>query len=188
MPRRCPAFAPGITPIATGRPGLIATRQNTSRPTFSTASRTWSASPVETPPEVSTRSWPGAAAAIACASAAGSSLRMPRSVTVGAEPLQHAGEQIAVGVVERGGGPRSAGLDDLVAGREQRDPHAPAHGEPRQPDRGGERHVLRREPPAGRKQQRALAHVLAGKPPVGAGLQPRGHDRQSRPRPARPPA
>jgi hypothetical protein len=32
--------SPGITPIATGRPGLMATRQNTSRPIFSTASRT----------------------------------------------------------------------------------------------------------------------------------------------------
>ena len=34
------AFAPRITPIATGRPGLIATRQNTSRPIASTAPRT----------------------------------------------------------------------------------------------------------------------------------------------------
>ena len=32
--------APATTPIATGRPGLIATRQNTSRPMLSTASRT----------------------------------------------------------------------------------------------------------------------------------------------------
>ena len=32
--------APGITPIATGRPGLMATRQNTSRPIASTAART----------------------------------------------------------------------------------------------------------------------------------------------------
>ncbi len=45
-----------MTPIATGRPGLIATRQNTMRPMLSIAARTWSASPVETPPEVSTRS------------------------------------------------------------------------------------------------------------------------------------
>jgi len=36
------AFRPeaGITPIATGRPGLMATRQNTNRPTVSTACRT----------------------------------------------------------------------------------------------------------------------------------------------------
>ena len=56
---------PGITPMATGRPGLTATRQNTSRPIASTALRTWSASPVDTPPEVSTRSCACAAAAIA---------------------------------------------------------------------------------------------------------------------------
>ena len=35
-----PALPPGTTPIATGRPGLIATRQNTSLPIFSMALRT----------------------------------------------------------------------------------------------------------------------------------------------------
>ena len=35
-----PPFPPGMTPIATGRPGFIATRQNTMRPMLSTASRT----------------------------------------------------------------------------------------------------------------------------------------------------
>ena len=58
---RCGRCRPRITPIATGRPGLMATRQNTRLPMRSTALRTWSASPVETPPEVITRSWPDAA-------------------------------------------------------------------------------------------------------------------------------
>ena len=35
-----PARAPAITPIATGRPGLMPTRQNTSLPMLSTAART----------------------------------------------------------------------------------------------------------------------------------------------------
>ena len=35
-----PLLAPRITPIATGRPGFIATRQNTSRPMLSIALRT----------------------------------------------------------------------------------------------------------------------------------------------------
>jgi hypothetical protein len=34
------ADPPGITPIATGRPGLMPTRQNTSLPIFSKTSRT----------------------------------------------------------------------------------------------------------------------------------------------------
>src|SRR5215469_7538467 len=45
-----------IWPIATGRPGLIASRQKCSRPSASTAALTWSSSPLETPPDVTTRS------------------------------------------------------------------------------------------------------------------------------------
>src|SRR2546421_497659 len=80
--------APLITAIATGRPGLMATRQNTSLPTASTAARTWSASPVETPPEVSTRSWSCAAAASADSSRRGPSAGMP-AIGAGREPGRH---------------------------------------------------------------------------------------------------
>ena len=55
-PLLAPTLLVRITPIATGRPGFIATRQNTMRPTLSIALFTWSASPAETPPEVSTKS------------------------------------------------------------------------------------------------------------------------------------
>ena len=47
---------PATTPMATGRPGLMAMRQNVSAPAPSTAALTWSSSPVETPPEVTIRS------------------------------------------------------------------------------------------------------------------------------------
>ncbi len=72
---------PPITPMATGRPGLIATRQNTSVPLFSTAAFTQSASPVDTPPEVRIRSCVDAASLSLAAIRSLSSARMPRSVT-----------------------------------------------------------------------------------------------------------
>ena len=66
-------------PIAAGRPGLMASRQKTSRPPASIAAFTWSASPVESPPEVSSRSCVAAASRSAAAVASWSSGRMPRS-------------------------------------------------------------------------------------------------------------
>src|SRR5262249_49629490 len=147
----------GMTPIATGRPGLMATRQNTSRPTASTACRTWSASPVETPPEGTTRACSPAAAAIARASRSGSSGRLPRSVDALDEPR----EQIAIGVEQLGTRSRRSRLDDLVAGREQGDAHAAEYVERGQADGGRESDVLGGEPPARRQHDRSGAHVLA---------------------------
>ena len=101
---------------------------------------------------------------------------MPRSVTLGAEPIEHAGEQSAVGVVQRAAGRGSPGSTisspvENSATRTRRRTSSVG-----QTDRGGERHVLRGEPPAGRQHDRALAHILAGKPAVGASFQPRRHD------------
>ena len=45
-----------------------------------------------------------------------------------------------------------------------------------EPERGGERDVLRLEHGAGRQHHRACRHVLAGEPPVGAALEARRHD------------
>ncbi len=94
----------------------------------------------------------------------------------GPETLEQPRQQVAIGVEQGGAGPRRARLDDLVAGREHGDADAAEHVEAGQADRGGQRHVLRREPPAGRQHDRAGAHVLAGKPAIGAGLEPRRHD------------
>ena len=62
------------------------------------------------------------------ASVSRSSRRMPRSVTSAPSRASSPAQQIAVRVVEsRRRRQRRARLDDLVAGREQRDPHASPH-------------------------------------------------------------
>src|SRR4051812_32725135 len=78
---------PRIWPSATGRPGLIANRQKSMRPSFSIADLTWSSSPVETPPEVTIRSCSAAAAASVSPKAVARSGWMPRSVT--SQPRRH---------------------------------------------------------------------------------------------------
>ncbi len=97
-------------------------------------------------------------------------------------------QQITIGVEQRRRGPRRAGLDDLVAGREHGDAHAAEHVQRGQPDRGGQRNILRNKPPARRQHDRTRAHVLACEPAVGAGLEPRRHDHRLGRRRARPPA
>ena len=93
-----------------------------------------------------------------------------------AEPLQHADEEIAVGVVGRSVGPRRAGLDDLVAGREQCNAHAAADLQFRKTDTGGERDVLRRKAAACGKNDRAFLDVLAGEAAVRSELEPGRQD------------
>ena len=50
LPGRPRKVARPTSPKASGRPGLTARRQKWMRPRASTAARTWSSSPIETPP------------------------------------------------------------------------------------------------------------------------------------------
>ena len=147
--------------MATGRPGLMASRQNTSRPIASTAALTWSSSPVETPPEVSSRSWPAVAASSARAVASGVIGEDPQIGRGGAGAGNQAGEQKAVGVENLPGSKRMAGRHDLVAGGEDRHAQAPADRKPCQAQRRRERDVLRPEAPSPRQRDRAGPDVLA---------------------------
>ena len=68
-----------MRPIAIGRPGRIAMRQNSTSPSAAMTALVWSASPTLTPPEVMTASALAAAARNVASSAAGSSRTTPRS-------------------------------------------------------------------------------------------------------------
>ena len=87
---------------------------------------------------------------------------------LGAEARDEACEQIAIGIVKRGARQLRARLDDLVAGREQRDPYAPADFERGETERRRKRNVLHGETTAGGQCDRAGAHILTGQPTVGA--------------------
>ena len=95
----------------------------------------------------------------------------------GAEAREQPGEQIAVGIVKRGARQRRSRLDDLVAGREQRRPARAGARKLGETERRRERHMLHRKPPAGGQRHRAVAHIFAGEPPIGAALKSgRHHD------------
>ena len=123
-----PALAPRITPIATGRPGLdgdapehqAADLLDRAAHVVGLAGRDAARGQHQIVVARRRRRSPSPARP-------GSSLQDAEVGHRGAEPLEQAVEQRAVGVVERRGGPRPARLDDLVAGREQRDAHAPPH-------------------------------------------------------------
>ena len=93
-----------------------------------------------------------------------------------AKALDQTSEEIAVGIEQRGLRSRRARLDDLVAGREHRDPYRPSYGERGEPDRGRERDMLLGEAPARRQHHGAGAQILARKPSVGANLKARRDD------------
>ncbi len=63
-----------------------------------------------------------------------------------------------------------AGGADLVPGRKHRHPEPPAHGQAAEPDRRGQRQVLRGEPVAFGQDLGARRHVLARRAGVGARL------------------
>ena len=69
-----------MRPIASGRPGRMATRQNSTSPSSAMTCLVWSASPTLTPPEVITASADAAAMRKASASARGSSRTTPMSI------------------------------------------------------------------------------------------------------------
>jgi hypothetical protein len=92
------------------------------------------------------------------------------------EPRQQPAQQFAVRIVKPGHGKRRARLDDLVAGREDRDAYAPPDRQLAQPQRRRHAQVLRLKPAARGQRDRTAPHVLAGKPPVRAALQSRRHD------------
>ncbi len=94
----------------------------------------------------------------------------------GAEAREHRREQAAVRIIERGGRTHRARLDDLVAGREQRDAHAPPHVQRREAERSREREMLGLQPPASGQRDRTAAQILASKARVGAALEARRHD------------
>ncbi len=81
MPGSPTTGVPPTTPIAAGRPGFTARRQKTREPAPSMAARTWSSSPVDTPPEVTSRSCEAAASRSPREVSPASSGRMPRSET-----------------------------------------------------------------------------------------------------------
>ena len=100
---------------------------------------------------------------------------MPRSVTVGAEPLQQSVQQIAVGVVDGGAAARGSRLDHFVAGGEDCHFKPPPHLDVRDAERGGERDVLRFQHGAGRQHDMTGGHVFAGQPAIRPKFQPLGH-------------
>ena len=177
-------------PKASGRPGLTAICQKCSRPWRATARTTWSSSPREAPPEVITQSWLAAASRSACATASARSGRMPRSVT--RQPS--AAEQARAGSCgwrrrSRLRPAAAARLGQLVAGREQRDPHRA--GRPA----GCARPSVAATPTScGRSRWPRLQHrltaadVLAGPAPVGAAADARRDHHRVASQSRRPPA
>jgi len=94
----------------------------------------------------------------------------------GAEALDQPRQQIAVGVEQGCRRARPARLDDLVAGREHRDPHPPPHRQRRDADCSRQCHMRLGEPPASRQHDDTGAQVLPGQPPVGPKLKASRHD------------
>ena len=131
---------------------------------------------METPPEVRTRSWSSDGRRDRARQFLRIVAQNAEIGDLGAEALDQAGQQIAVGIVKRRARQCRSRLDDLVAGREQGDAHAPADFNRGETERGRERHVLRRKPPAGRQRHRAGRDVFAGEAAVGAAFEPRRHD------------
>ena len=91
----------------------------------------------------------------------------------GAGPAAKGGQQDAVAVEALRRAGRVARIDQLVSGREQRDPKLLADLEGGQAERRRQRHVLRTQPRPTGQRQRPARHVLPGRSRVRAGLQAR---------------
>ena len=164
---------PAMMPMATGRPGLIAIRHNTSRPTLSTPALTWSSSPVETPPVVRIRSWLPATFLQRVCQRRGLVAQNAEIGDLAAQPAQHRHQHEAVGIEQLRRGAGLARRNQFVAGREHRDADAPDHVELGQAEGGGQRDILRPQPLAGFQRGMPKRNILAGRAHIGAGFQPR---------------
>ena len=141
---------------------------------LSTLALTWSSSPVETPPVVRIRSWVPATSCSARASAARSSLRMPRSLTSQPSRRQHRHQHEAVGIEQLRRGARFARRDQFVAGGEHRDANAPDDVELRQAERRDQRDILRPQPLAGLERGMACGMSSPAGRTLAPGFRPAG--------------
>ncbi len=98
----------------------MAMRQKVSEPQSSSAPFTWSASPVDTPPDVTMRSWSRAAALSAVASDARSSRNIPRSATSHPSLCSMAISMKRLGIVDLRRLLLFAGRYEFIACREHR--------------------------------------------------------------------
>jgi hypothetical protein len=90
-----------------------------------------------------------------------------------AQPRQQRHQHETVGIEQLPGGTATARRHQFVAGGKHRDADAPFHIQMRQPERGGERDILWPQPAARHQRRMPRSNVLAGGTHIGAGTQSR---------------
>ena len=168
---------PSRVPNQVGLPGWSRTPQNrSSTPSSASAGFTWSCGPTETPPLTQTTSAASSASASAARVASASSRHAAALDHLRARLPRLRGDAVGVRVADLAGSERGIGLDQLVAGREHREPRPlPArHGRDSERSEHGQLRRADRRPRG--DDGLARVHVLAGAPDVRPGFAGRdGH-------------